>query len=101
MAEFTFRLEQEAEDVFSFTAEHEGGSHWRAMGLSTADAVALFEAVEQGIGDYVREMRAVRREYKVNPYRLVGDPGFEGVGDFTSDDPVERWRAHEAAKGRS
>lgn len=26
--------------------------------------------------------------------------GFEDVGDFTSDDPVERWRAHQASKGR-
>lgn len=26
--------------------------------------------------------------------------GFEGHGDFYSDDPVERWIAHQAAKGR-
>ena len=27
------------------------------------------------------------------------DPGFEGVGDFSSDDPWQRHIAHEAAKG--
>lgn len=26
--------------------------------------------------------------------------GFEGVGDFDSDDPWERYAAHQAAKGR-
>lgn len=27
--------------------------------------------------------------------------GFEGIGDFDSSDPWERFRAHQAAKGRS
>ncbi len=31
---------------------------------------------------------------------MSGD-GFEGHGDFTSDDPWERFIAHQAAKGRA
>jgi hypothetical protein len=31
---------------------------------------------------------------------FVSDPGFEGIGDFGSDDPYERWIAHQAALGQ-
>lgn len=29
----------------------------------------------------------------------MDDPGFEGIGDFSSDDPWQRYIAHQAAKG--
>jgi hypothetical protein len=41
----------------------------------------------------------VRQAPPLEPEPEPEDPGFEGIGDFDSDDPYERWLAHQAAKG--
>lgn len=51
-------------------------------GLSTADEARMVRDTERLLAD------------------IEDDRGFEGVGDFYSDDPYERWAAHQAAKGR-
>ncbi len=48
---------------------------------------------EQALGDDEKVAAAA--------YRIENEErGFEGHGDFYSDDPMERWIAHQAAKGR-
>jgi hypothetical protein len=96
MSDYTFKLDQEDADEFSFLIEDGEGCTWRVPLITTRDAVALFVAVEAGIGDYVHEMRAAKASFDADP----PERGFEGHGDFTSDDPMERWTAHQASKGR-
>lgn len=100
MSEFTFNCEQSDEDQFTLTIEGDSESmafgSWR-LTMSTADTVALFEALDAEIGQHVRDMRAAKREFLRYEDR---ERGFEGVGDFDSDDPLERYKAHQASKGR-
>lgn len=100
MSDYTFKLDQEDADEFSFLIEDGEGCTWRVPLITTRDAVALFVAVEAGIGDYVHEMRAAKAEFDagIKPAGVVDS--FEGHGDFNSDDPMERYIAHQAAKGR-
>lgn len=95
-----FKLTQEDADEFLLSVEDDDGCTWR-IPMRTSGAVALYRAVVAGIGEYVGEMERARREFDagIKPPDVRDD--FEGVGDFNSDDPMERYRAHQAAKGRS
>lgn len=101
MSEFTFSCEQSDEDLFTLKIEGDSETiafgSWR-MTMSTRDTVALYEALEAEIGQYVWDMRSAKREHDAQTY--PDEVGFEGVGDFNSDDPLERYKAHQAAKGR-
>jgi hypothetical protein len=99
VSEFKFTLEQDDADEFSLLIQDGEGCVWRVPGMSTRDAVGLFKAVTAGIGEYVAEMEQARREFNagIKPRGVVDS--FEGHGDFNSDDPMERFIAHQAAKG--
>lgn len=100
MSEFAFHCEQSDEDEFTLTIKADSDEiafgEWR-LTMSTRDTMALFEALDAEIGQHVGDMRTAKREFLRYEDR---ERGFEGVGDFDSDDPLERHKAHQAAKGR-
>lgn len=102
MSEFTFSFVQDDQDSFTLLVEGDAARipfGTMTLRMTTGDAVALYEAVDGCIGDFVADKRAAFREWKAAG-GADGERGFEGVGDFYSEDPMERWTAHQAAKGR-
>jgi len=102
------RIDSE-EDGFWLTLQDDGDTGalvWPSSGytrrnapigyrLRVTDPDQLYKAVTETIGEWIREREQARASM---PPRSE-EPGFEGHGDFGSDDAYERHIAHQAAKG--
>lgn len=84
MPEFTLTQEDKREYLLVVSEIHvDEGPDRVSFWLTDAEAVLLYEAVEAGIGDYVREMRQAKEEFEQARWADPPEPG-EG---YELDDP--------------
>jgi hypothetical protein len=84
-----FRLSQEDEREFSLAITEidvEGGPDHLTLPLEQWEAIDLFQAVDEGIGDYVREMRREKARFEASRGRML-DELFDPDCGYSLGDP--------------
>jgi hypothetical protein len=87
MPEFALTQEDKREYLLVVSEIHvDEGPDRVSFWLTDAEAVLLYEAVEAGIGGYVREMRAAKREFEEARAAML-DELFDPESGYTLGDP--------------